>query len=84
MPELSPHMLRIVLDTILFQEGHELFFEVAFAMMFRLILDVGDRVGLLRDSNGKGAVTLLLGKFSFECFIHPMRRRAFHQLHGLC
>ena len=42
---LSPHVLRIVLDAILLQERHELIFEIALAVVFCLILDIGDRVG---------------------------------------
>src|SRR5208283_2880140 len=80
---LSPHVLWIIFHVVLFQEHQKFFFEIALAMMFGLALDIGDGVALLRDSKGEGAIALLPRKFCFKSLVHPTRRRAFYQLHGL-
>ena len=52
-------------------------------MMLWLRPNVRNRIGLLRNANRERPVSLLPREIARMLLIHPMRRRAFDQLHGL-
>ena len=52
-------------------------------MMLRLRLNVRNRIGFLRNANRERPVSLLPREIPRMFLIHPSRRRAFNQLHGL-
>ena len=52
-------------------------------MMLWLRPNVRNRIGLLRNANRERPVSLLPREIPRMFRIHPMRRRAFDQLHGL-
>jgi hypothetical protein len=76
-------VFRIVVDAVLFQERQKFLLEIALAMMLGLPLNVCDRVAFLRHTDGKRALSILPGEVCFEFLVHPMGRRAFHELHRL-
>jgi len=50
-------------------------------MMLRLRSNVGNGIGLLRNANRERPISLLPREIPRMLLIHPMRRRAFDQLH---
>lgn len=52
-------------------------------MVFRLRIDVYDRLVLLRDAHAKCSIALLPLKSRLDVFIEPFGGAAFQELHGL-